>query len=208
MSKELTKKSGIVYLSVFLLLICAISTAVMSFVAVLTEKPIKERQTALINDTLKQVLPAFHTTEEKAVKGEDSAVYTARDEKKKIVGYAVRAVTTMGYGGRVEALVGFGPDGRIYRIVVTSHNETPGIGTKVMNREQVRTIRDVVTGKKAPEGLPKNRALDSYRGKSLDGELSKKSVHFVSGATISSHAVLDLVNNAREILKQTISGGK
>ena len=208
MSKELTKKSGIVYLSVFLLLICAVSTAVMSFVAVWTEKPIRERQAALIADTLKQVLPAFETLEEKAVSGQDATVYIAKNKENKIAGYAVRAVTTTGYGGRVEALVGFEPEGAIYRIVVTSHNETPGIGTKVMNRERVRTIRDVITGKKAPEGLPKNRTLDSFCGKKLSDKLDRNNVHFVSGATISSNAVLDLVNTARKILKQTIPGEK
>ena len=208
MSKELTKKSGIVYLSVFLLLICAVSTAVMSFVAVWTDKPIRERQAALIADTLKQVLPSFDTLEEKAVSGQDATIYIAKNKENKVAGYAVRAVTTTGYGGRVEALVGFEPDGTIFRIIVTSHNETPGIGTKVMNRERVKTIRDVISGKKAPEGLPRNRALDSYRGKELDDKLDRKSVHFVSGATISSNAVLNLVTTARDILKQTIPGEK
>lgn len=208
MSKELTKKSGIIYLSVFLLLICAISTAVMSFVASLTGKPIKDRQTALIHETLKQVLPPFVSSEEKAVPGKDAALYVAKNEKKQIAGYAVRAVSTKGYGGRVEALVGFERNGRIYKIVVTSHNETPGIGTKVMNRSQIRTISDVVTGKEAPAGLPKNRTLDSYCGKKLNDPLTRKNVHFVSGATVSSNAVLELVNTAREILKTNIPGVK
>lgn len=208
MSKDLTKKSGIIYLSVFLLVICAIATAVMSVVAMMTEKPIRERQSALIQDTLKQVLPAFTSVEEKTDTAKDMSVFTAKNQDGKIAGYAVRAVTTLGYGGRVEALVGFLPDGAIYNIVVTSHNETPGIGTKVMNRKRVKTIRDVISGKKAPEGLPRNRALDSYRGKELDDKLDRKSVHFVSGATISSNAVLNLVTTARDILKQTIPGEK
>lgn len=208
MSKELTKKSGIIYLSVFLLLICAVSTAVMSVVAVCTEKPIRARQAALIAETLKQVLPSFDTLEEKAVKDQDATVYIAKNKENNVAGYAVRAVTTTGYGGRVEALVGFEPNGTIYRIVVTSHNETPGIGTKVMNRERVRTIRDVITGKKVPEGLPRNRALDSYKGKTLNDKLDRTNVHFVSGATISSNAMLELVNTACNILKQTIPGEK
>ena len=208
MSKELTKKSGIVYLSVFLLLICAVSTAVMSFVAVWTDKPIRERQAALIADTLKQVLPSFDTLEEKAVSGQDATIYIAKNKENKVAGYAVRAVTTTGYGGRVEALVGFEPDGTIFRIIVTSHNETPGIGTKVMNREQIRTISDVITGKDAAAGLPENKTLDSYRGKKISDKLDRRNVNFVSGATVSSNAILDLVNNARTFLQQSVQGVK
>lgn len=208
MSKDLTKKSGIIYLSVFLLVICAIATAAMSVVAMMTEKPIRERQSALIQETLKQVLPAFTSVEEKTDTAKDMSVFTAKNQNGKIAGYAVRAVTTLGYGGRVEALVGFLPDGAIYNIVVTSHNETPGIGTKVMNREQIRTISDIITGKKAAAGLPKNKTLDSYRGKKISDKLDRNNVNFVSGATVSSNAVLDLVNNARTFLQQSVQGVK
>lgn len=208
MSKDLTKKSGIIYLSVFLLVICAIATAVMSVVAMMTEKPIRERQSALIQKTLKQVLPAFTSVEEKTDTAKDMSVFTAKNQDGKIAGYAVRAVTTLGYGGRVEALVGFLPDGAIYNIVVTSHNETPGIGTKVMNREQVRTISDVITGKNAAAGLPENKTLDSYRGKKISDKLDRRNVNFVSGATVSSNAILDLVNNARTFLQQSVQGVK
>ncbi|MBR2427584.1 MAG: FMN-binding protein [Lentisphaeria bacterium] len=208
MSTNLRKKSGIIYLSVFLLLICAVATAAMSLVAVMTENPIRERQAAMIQDTLKLVLPQFVSLEEKTEAGKDFTLFTAKDQNGKITGYAVRAVTTQGYGGRVEALVGFLPDGAVYNIVVTSHNETPGIGTKVMNREQIKTISDVIGNKKAPEGLPKNRALDSYKGKTLKEKLSRDNVHFISGATVSSNAMLDLVNTARMILQQTIQGVK
>ena len=106
----------------------------------------------------------------------------------------------------MEALVGFLPDGAIYNIVVTSHNETPGIGTKVMNREQVRTISDVITGKKTAAGLPENKTLDSYHGKKISDKLDRRNVNFVSGATVSSNAILDLVNNARTFLQQSVQG--
>ena len=96
MSKDLTKKSGIIYLSVFLFLVCAVATALMSFAAVMTDKPIADRQKALIAGTLKRVLPPFETvTEQKAENG--STVYTALDAGGKTVGYAVLCTTQQGY---------------------------------------------------------------------------------------------------------------
>lgn len=203
MSKDLTKKSGIIYLSVFLFLVCAVATALMSFAAVMTDKPIADRQKALIAGTLKRVLPPFETvTEQKAENG--STVYTALDAGGKTVGYAVLCTTLQGYAGRVEALVGFSADHSIWNIVVTSHNETPGIGTRVMDRERVKTISDVVRGKEEDPSLPPNAVLDSYKGKKRTDVLSRETVHFISGATVSSNAVFDLVLTARNILGKTI----
>ena len=81
-------------------------------------------------------------------------------------------------------------------------------GEWVMNREQIHTISDVITGKKAAAGLPENKTLDSYRGKKISDKLDRRNVNFVSGATVSSNAILDLVNNARTFLQQSVQGVK
>ncbi len=208
---DLRKKSGILYLAFFLFLVCGIASAIMAFAAQVTQKPIQERQKNAVNAKLTQVLPSFDSVTEK------DSVYTAlRDGK--VTGYAVLASTDKGYGGEIEALVGFEPDGRIYRIVVTRHNETPGIGTKVVERKEVKRISSLFSPAEKNKGIPANPALDSYKGLNASKEIltssatprkmqkakpiSQSDVQFISGATVSSNAMLDLVRNAVRILNQ------
>ena len=200
---DLRKKSGIIYLSFALFLICAAAAAVMAFTALLTEKPIRQRQKSLVEENLKLVLPDFDAVTERKISGSDGtdSVLFLAEKDGKPAGKAVQTSTMNGYGGRIEALVSFDPANRVRRIVVISHNETPGIGTRVVERKAVRRLWDVLKGRKAEEGLPANEALDSYEGRTGD-ELSSGTVHFVSGATISSNAMLDLVRRAADILKE------
>ena len=201
---DLRKKSGILYLSIALFLICAAAAAVMAFTALLTEKPIRERQKALVEENLKRVLPPFDAVSERHISFDDGmpeSVLFLAEKDGMPAGKAVRTVVMSGYGGRVEALVGFDLSNRVRRIVVISHNETPGIGSRVMERKAVRRIWDVLRGKEAGKDLPANEALDSYEGKT-GNELTEKNVHFISGATISSHALLDLVRRAADVLQE------
>ena len=199
---DLRKKSGILYLSFALFLICAAAAAVMAFTALLTEEPIRQKQQSLVEENLKLVLPAFDTVSERKISrgdGSPDSVLFRAEKDGKPAGSAVQTATMNGYGGKIEALVGFDPENRIRRIIVISHNETPGIGTRVVERKAVRRLWDVLRGREAEKGLPANEALDSYEGRTGEG-LSEKDVHFVSGATISSNAMLDLVRRAADIL--------
>ena len=206
------KNHGIVYLAVFLLLTCAVAAAVMAVTAHLTEKPILERQKSRIEQALVQVLPPFDSVEQKDVESADgvpSVLFTVR-KNGAIAGYAVQTSSRKGYGGSILALTGFEPDGTIHRIVVIQHAETPGIGTKVVSRQRVKTVSSLFRREAPDDSLPANEALDSYNGKNAmqfaSGEPAP-SVHFVTGATISSHAVLDLERRAAEILKNHVFGG-
>ena len=93
----------------------------------------------------------------------------------------------------VKTLTGIDKDGRIIHVIVTSHSETPGLGTQATDRKEKKSIWG--GGKALAEGeLPPNPYLDGkYNGKearpftALDG---------VSGATYSSTAVHNAVNKA------------
>ena len=210
------KKPGILYLSVFLFLTCAVAAAVMAVAAKMTEKPILERQQNRIAEALVQVLPPFDTVEQKEVQSKDgvpASLFTVRKDGR-IAGYAVQTSTQKGYGGTILALTGFDPDGSIHRIVVIQHAETPGIGTKVVSREMIRTVSSLFRTEppEPADSVPANEALDSYNGKNAalfvpaEGGASapRPDVHFVTGATISSLAVLDLETRASEILKNNV----
>ena len=120
------------------------------------------------------------------------------------VAFVIEGKTGTGYGGDVEGLISFNADQTIRTFIVTKHNETPGIGTRITDRVRVKTITDVIKGTPEDPSLPGNATLDSFKGKKAEGDLKwtkEDGIHFVSGATISSNAANDLAWNAATALK-------
>lgn len=203
---DLRRKSGVVCLAVTLFCVCAFAAALMGFTAVLTDKPIRERENQTVQNALLQVLPPFDSVVRKecvSADGIPAEIFIAAAGGK-TAGCAVRTRTLKGYGGEVEALVGFDPDGRVRRIVTTRHSETPGLGSQVMDRKKRKSFTSLFRcGKdEGADVVPPNEALDSYAGKKpADDVLRRDDVHFVTGATISSNAMLDLVSRAGSVLR-------
>lgn len=216
--KDMRKKSGVIYLALFLFIVCAVATVMMAAAKYLTDPTIAKAEQAKIESGLKIVLTGvdYESVDEAAL--DDAVIYIAK--KGDIpAGYAVKMVGS-GYGGMVEGLIGFNAKGQILTYIITKHNETPGIGSKVTDRTQVRSISDVITGKEADDSLPPNRTLDSFRGKRAKADtLSGASelpnwdgIELVSGATVSSNAVNNLAWKAsvtlNKYMKQQKKEGK
>lgn len=214
------KKSGIVYLGVFLCLICAAATAIMGTVSYLTAKPIKAAKLKKVADGLKIVLPEFDNEPAndimhiKSSDGQNIKIYTATKDGE-VIGYAVEADSSLGYGGNVTGLIGYNPDGSIRTFIITTHNETPGLGTKITDRVRQRTIFDVIKRTPPDPSLPPNSILDQFKGWKSDASETvawtvKKdggTVDFVSGATISSKAATDLAWRATHTLSEALAKG-
>ena len=92
------------------------------------------------------------------------------------LGY-VAEVTSNGFGGAVSMVVGVTTDGTVTGVSVIDHSETQGVGSKVVNSQEV---------------------LSQFAG--LSGEITVNSgenkIDGVSGATVSSKAVTAGVNAA------------
>ena len=96
MKEDLTKKSGILYLSFFLLMVCAVSTAVMAPVALLTEKPIQEAKIQKTSDGLRLIIPEFNNNPmEEAREFDGVTIYPVRVNGE-LTGFAVQASTALG----------------------------------------------------------------------------------------------------------------
>ena len=204
---DLTKKSGIIYLAVFLFLVCAIATALMATAKLLTDEPIAAAKNVKTLEGLKLVLDgiAYNNDLTKDVVALDNGfkLYIARQNDLPVA-FVIEGKTGTGYGGDVEGLISFNADQTIRTFIVTKHNETPGIGTKVTDRVRIKTITDVIKGTPEDPSLPGNATLDSFKGKKAEGDLKwtkEDGIHFVSGATISSNAANDLAWNAATALK-------
>lgn len=204
---QANQKSGFFFLSIFLCLTCAFATALMCYVYSITKAPIEMAKSRKVADGLKLVLPPFTNnpvetaTEVTIDDGRKFKIFLATNGDK-VVGYAVESYSDNGYGGRINGLIGFHPDTSIRTVIITSHNETPGLGTKVTDRVRKRTIVDLIKRIPVDPSLPTNAILDQFAGRNASGAASspwllKKDggdVDFVTGATISSRATADLVS--------------
>ena len=212
--KDLTKKSGIIYLAVFLFLVCAIATALMAAAKLLTDEPIATAKKAKTLEGLKLVLDGVDynndLTKDVVELENGFKLYIARKDNVPVA-YVIEGKTSTGYGGDVEGLISFNADQTIRTFIITKHNETPGIGTKVTNRVRVKTITDVVKGTPEDPSLPGNATLDSFKGKKASGDAKwtkEDGIHFVSGATISSNAANDLAWQASTALNNYLKEAK
>ena len=196
--------SNLFYLGVFLCLVCAAAAGIMGSAAALTREPIEEAKVKKVSDGLREVLPAFDNDPMKDSRLIDGVQWYSASNAGKIVGYAARVSVSSGYGGRIEALISFQPDGAIRTFIVTGNSETPGLGSQAVDRVRKRTLAGLIRGEKVPEGLPPNRILDQYAGHSgtqtakdnwkRPWKLKKDGgdAEHVTGATISSRAVNEL----------------
>lgn len=118
-----------------LLVICLVCSALLAGVYALTKETIEIGDAQRNEAAIKEVLPETAVTigEEKKVeyKGETYTYNPAyADEQEKIlVGYAIN-VAPNGFGGPIKMKVGFNADGIIWNVKVLSHSETPGLGAK------------------------------------------------------------------------------
>ena len=181
---ENTKKSVLnaAVIGLKLLLICAIVAAVVAGVYTLTEEKynenMKEQKRIAIESIFYEGIEVIELTES----GSDTPVY--RVEKDGLtVGYCVE-VTTKGYGGDIQLMVGYEADQIIRGISVVSHSETPGLGDKITGDD----YRNQYVGKSG----------------SLTLGSAEDQIDAISGATYSSKYVLQGVNDATAALNDVL----
>lgn len=100
-----------------------------------------------------------------------SAVYTVTLDGSPL-GWCV-TVSPSGFGGNIDMVVGVSPDGNIAGVAITALSETPGLGSRVADRNYLAAYTGLGTA------LKLNADVDA-----------------ITGATISSRSVLSGVNTA------------
>ena len=126
-------KSSFKNMSLCLLVICLVCSALLAGVYALTADPIAKAAQAKNEAAIKEVLPDTAVTiEEESSIVVDGQTYTynrAFDNLGNTVGCAIN-VSANGFGGPIVIKVGFGVDGVIWNTKVLSQAETPGLGAK------------------------------------------------------------------------------
>lgn len=168
---------------IILTLICVVSGVSLSFVYSKTSVIIAERQAQATLKAMAVVLPS--ATDFETLTAEDIAAVSA-EAKGVIEAYrgkaadgtdagAVVKVEAPGYGGTIVLLIGMDTSGTCQGVQVISQSETAGLGSLIKE--------EAFTGQFAGKS-------GSLAIKKLGGEIDQ-----VSGATISSRAAVEGVNN-------------
>lgn len=192
-------------LCVSLGVVCLVGATALVYVNAKTLGPRQLAQQTTLTKSLKLVLPAASsTTKPVELSGlDDVRFFLASDAAGQPLAVAGQGSTRSGFGGEVVVLVGLERDGRIRGVMVTKHSETPGLGTKATDRKQLKSLWAVLAGKADEVAFPANAYLDAYSGKPagqfvLNGGAVEQRIDGVSGATISSKAILAAVNRICE----------
>lgn len=172
-----------------LLLIAAVAGLALGSTNALTQAPIQGQIETSENKARSTVLPAatnFKLLHEGECGCDDAYAGLADGET---VGYTAQ-VTARGYGGEIEVIVGMDMQGVVTGVSVggASFAETAGLGVKTKDA----AFRNQFVGKESPFAISKTAGAADVP------------VDAVSGATISSSAVVRAVNTACEYLLRLI----
>ena len=129
MAKKL--ESSLKNMILCLLLISMGMSAALGFVYVATKKPIEDSQKKAEIEALKNVLPVFDNDPTAEAKEIDGLTYYTGTKGGTTVGVAVNTFTNKAFSGSFRIMVGFLPDGTIYKTAVLEQKETPGLGDKM-----------------------------------------------------------------------------
>lgn len=187
-------KSSLKNMVVVLFSITLIASLCVGLVNKITFEPIEKAKAENIQKALKNVLPEFDASEEKAMTVDELPVivHTAK-QGEQVVGYAVETMTTKGFSGVFRLMVGFRASGEVYNINVLEHSETPGLGSKMGDEGNslLASFKD-----KNPANMKQPLAVVKDGG----------DVQALTAATISSRAYVDAVVRAYNAVQQ-IKGG-
>lgn len=182
----------ILRLTLTLLLICAVVATALAGVNVITKDKIAAIQAKKTQKAIQAVLPGVNGVKEVPftdATGLVTKVYKSdmslSSDSDSAFGYAVE-VTPVGFGGTITMMVGISGDGKVLGISIISHSETPGLGA--------------VAAANTDKGVSFRQQFQGLIAGITIGD-GQNQVDALSGATISSKAIVDGVNAALECIK-------
>ena len=186
-----SKIKEIVIPALSLFIICIVVTALLGLTNAVTAPKIEELAVETQEAATKEVLAdaaSFGDAEQTQLSGTTYTYYKGLAADGSVMGYVVETVSK-GYGGDISLMVGVGVDGTVQGVSILSINETAGLG---MNAENPEFLEQFL-GKSGTIGVQKNGSSDTE-------------IQALTGATITSEAMADGVNQALLVCEQ-LGGG-
>ena len=172
-----------------LTIIAVAAAAILALVSSVTAEPIALAKKAKQEAAIRMVLPPFEQLQNDTAtfNGIQYPYFKAFNESNEMVGMAVQSGSENGFGGYIGIMIGFDNKGAIsgYQILETS--ETPGLGSKADVWFQ-KGGKGCVYGNDCKQDL-----VVSKDGGQIDA---------ISGATITSRAILQAINDAHSVFTQ------
>jgi electron transport complex protein RnfG len=163
--------------SIVLFSICIISALLLACIFDIAEPRIQEQRRLEEKKAIQGVLPALPDTIEK-VEDQDLVFYKAKDTQGNLIAYVFIA-EGYGYSSDIRTVVSLTPEGNIVEAKILEQLETPGIGSQITEED----------------------FLSQFKDKRFDAEFDT-----ITGATISSTAVIDSIKEAAERILKYSSG--
>ncbi|MDL2288406.1 RnfABCDGE type electron transport complex subunit G [Oscillospiraceae bacterium OttesenSCG-928-F05] len=169
-------------LALTLFIITAAMGILLAGVNVLTKDRIAANRQYKTEAAMAEVLPGAEFRLDPVFETDSAKVYEGRSGGT-VQGYAI-SVAPMGFGGAIDMIVGVDAEGTVTGISIVSMSETAGLGTKVNDGGFLGQFAGVA-----------DWASDSGQ------------VQAISGATVSSRAVMSGVDTALKAYKDFMLGG-
>lgn len=156
-------------------LVCALTLAL---IYQKTAPIIEQQKQMLLEKSLQYVLAADSYQKHEG----DMLYYEAKNTQGDIIGWAL-PLSGKGYGGNIQLLVGVDINQNISGVQVLGHAETPGLGSKINEIEYKQT---------------ESKFLKQFKTKNIQDIVlikgqTDKNIQAITGATISSKAVVEAV---------------
>ena len=180
--------------AVTLLVICLVVSALLAGTNALTKEPIAENSLKKSQEAMQSVCPDAVSFE--GAKGIEIEVYKALDANGEIIGCAI-PVAAKGYGGDVSVMVGISAvdGGMVTGVEILSHSETPGLGANATSEDFRNQFKD-------------NPSLHGFSVVKDGTGGSEGRIDAITGATITSNAVTNAVNEALSVYMSLCEGGE
>lgn len=185
-------KSSLKNMVLVLLGISLIASLCLGLVNMVTEDPIAAAKLAAEKKALKEVMSEADDFKKHdksyPAEGLNIEVYTAL-KGQDTVGYAIKTATKQGFGGMIKMMVGFDKHGRVMNVKVLEHSETPGLGTKMTVKDNLK--KNPLLGLNGKEASKTDLRVEKDGG----------DIDALTAATITSRAYLDAVARAYSVFK-------
>lgn len=176
-------------LSFVLFLITAVTGVILGGVYTVTKEPINRTKIREKREALEITLPSakefktvnLDTDSEGSIK--EINVGTADSQ---LIGYNF-TVSSKGYAGLIEMVVGINSDGQVAGIKILTHNETPGLGAQATDLTFLEQFKNRNAQKLNVVKVPTKEETE---------------IQAISGATITTEAVTVGVNEALDFWKE------
>jgi len=162
-----------------LALICIVAAGLLAVVNKLTGPKILAAAQSEEQAALKEIMPlAAKFSAVRSATDKEILYYKAFDNQEKLMGFVFKA-RGKGYSSVIETLAGIFLDEKISAIKILSLNETPGLGMRVTEDKFISQFKN-------------------------QDALSLSDVQAITGATISSRAVINSVMKKAQEIKELI----